>query len=79
MLVSTTVSSLSLGLMGAAITVLLALPVAWLAVRRPGPLSTVAERATYVAHALPGIVVALALVAVTIRLRGRCTSRCRCW
>jgi len=67
MLLSTTLSSVSLGLVGAAVTVLLALPVAWLAVRRPGPLSTVAERATYIAHALPGIVVALALVAVTIR------------
>jgi iron(III) transport system permease protein len=66
-LVSTTLASVLLGLGGAAITVILALPVAWLAVRQPGPLSTLIERATYVAHALPGIVVALALVAVTIR------------
>jgi iron(III) transport system permease protein len=48
--------------------VLLALPVAWLAVRRPGVLSVLTERATYIAHALPGIVVGLALVTVTVRL-----------
>jgi iron(III) transport system permease protein len=66
-LVETTVTSVLLGLTGAAITVLLSLPVAWLAVRHPGPVSLLTERATYIAHALPGIVVALALVAVTIR------------
>jgi iron(III) transport system permease protein len=57
-----------LGATGAALTVVLALPLAWLAVRRPGSLSTLTERSAYVAHALPGIVVALALVAITIRL-----------
>jgi iron(III) transport system permease protein len=67
MLATTAFNSIRLGLMGAAITVLLALPVAWLAVRRPGLLSTLTERASYIAHALPGIVVALSLVAVTIR------------
>jgi len=67
LLVSTTLSSIKLGLAGAAITIVLALPVAWLSVRRPGRLSTLTERATYIAHALPGIVVALALVTVTIR------------
>jgi iron(III) transport system permease protein len=39
-----------------------ALPVAVLAVRRPGPLTRRLERLTYSAFALPGIVVALALV-----------------
>jgi iron(III) transport system permease protein len=66
-LIATTTWSVVPGLAGAAITVVLALPVAWLSVRRPGLLSTLTERATYVAHALPGIVVALALVAVTIK------------
>jgi iron(III) transport system permease protein len=37
-------------------------PVAVLAVRHPGPLSTAVERITYGSFALPGIVVALALV-----------------
>jgi iron(III) transport system permease protein len=68
LLISTTVSSVSLGLAGALIATILALPVAWLVVRRPGLLSTLTERATYIAHALPGIVVALSLVAVTIRV-----------
>jgi iron(III) transport system permease protein len=67
MLATTAFNSIRLGLMGAAITVLFALPVAWLAVRRPGLLSTLTERASYISHALPGIVVALSLVAVTIR------------
>jgi iron(III) transport system permease protein len=44
-----------------------ALPVAWVAVRRPGWVSTLTERTAYVAYALPGIVVALALIATTIR------------
>jgi iron(III) transport system permease protein len=68
LLVATTLRSIELGLAGAAITIVLALPVAWLAVRRPGPLSVLTERATYIAHALPGIVVALALVTVTIHV-----------
>jgi iron(III) transport system permease protein len=66
-LVSATVTTLSLGAIGAAVTVALSLPVAWLSVRHPGPLSNLAERATYVGHSLPGIVVALALVTFTIR------------
>lgn len=66
-LVSTALSSVGLGLGGAAITTALAFPVAWLAVRRRGVLSTLIERSTYIGHSLPGIVVALALVTVSIR------------
>lgn len=66
-LVSTALTSIGLGLVGAAVTVMLALPVAWQAVRRPGAISMLTERATYIGHALPGIVVALALVTVSIR------------
>jgi iron(III) transport system permease protein len=47
--------------------VLLAVPAAWLAVRHRGRLSSVLERSTYVSSALPGIVVALALVTIAIR------------
>lgn len=43
-----------------------ALPVAWLAVRYRGPLAALIERAVYPANALPGIVVALALVTISI-------------
>lgn len=61
-------SSIGLGLLAAVATGGLAFPVAWLSVRRRGTLSTVLERTTYVGNALPGIVVALACVAVSIRL-----------
>jgi iron(III) transport system permease protein len=60
-------STVALALAGTAVTTVLALPVAWLAVRRRGPAAMLVERGTYVANALPGIVVALALVAVSIR------------
>ncbi|HEX7354786.1 MAG TPA: iron ABC transporter permease [Mycobacteriales bacterium] len=59
-------TSLGLGLAAAVVTTLLALPVALLAERHRGPLPNVLERSTYVAHALPGIVIALALVFVAI-------------
>lgn len=55
-------NSLSISLLAAVVTVLVALPVAVLAVRRRGRLSGMIERLTYVSYALPGIVVALALV-----------------
>jgi iron(III) transport system permease protein len=67
-LLSTTVTTVGLSLGAGVLTVVLAAPVAWLAVRRAGWLSTLFERCTYVANALPGIVVALALVTVSIRL-----------
>lgn len=54
--------SLSLGLGGAVISVLLALPVAILAARYVSPIGSLAEQAAYLTHALPGVVVALALV-----------------
>jgi iron(III) transport system permease protein len=61
-------TSLGLGAAGALLTLVLALPVAWLAVRYRSASSTVVERSTYVANALPGIVVALALVTVSTRV-----------
>ena len=65
-LATVTGTSLGLGLAAAVVTTLLALPVALLAERHRGPVPTVLERGTYVAHALPGIVVALSLVVVAI-------------
>ncbi|MDP2728438.1 MAG: ABC transporter permease subunit, partial [Dehalococcoidia bacterium] len=44
-----------------------AIPVAILAVRYPGTLSALIERATYIGFALPGIVIALALVFFGVR------------
>ena len=61
-------TSIGLGAAGAALTVVMALPVAWLAIRYRTLVSTAVERSTYVANALPGIVVALALVTVSIRV-----------
>lgn len=66
-LTTVTLRSLGLGLLGALVTTALALPVAWLAVRRRGLAATAIERSTYLGHTLPGIVVALALVTVAIR------------
>jgi iron(III) transport system permease protein len=54
-------SLLAAGL-AAAIAALCALPVALLSARHPGLLSATVERASYAGYALPGIVVALALV-----------------
>ena len=62
------VSTMTLAALAAAVAAVLAVPVCWLVVRHPHPVSVVVERATYSAHALPGIVVALALVAVSIRV-----------
>jgi iron(III) transport system permease protein len=49
-------------------TGLIALPVAVLAVRHRSRVSTLLERSAYLARALPGIVIALALVSFSIRL-----------
>ena len=66
-LLGATVRTIGLGLVSAAVVTLCALPVAWLPVRHGSLSSTLIERSTYIAHALPGIVVALALVTVAIR------------
>jgi iron(III) transport system permease protein len=66
-LVSTTTTTLALGVAGAAVTVLLAVPVAWLSVRSNGRFSAIVERSSYFGSALPGIIVALALITICIR------------
>ena len=63
-----TTSTLGLAAAGGLLTTVAALPVAWLAVRHRGLLSAALERSIYPANALPGIVVGLALVTVSIRL-----------
>ena len=57
-----------LGLLGGLLTVAFAIPVAWISIRRPGPLSRGLEASQYIVGALPGVVVALALVTVTVRM-----------
>lgn len=51
----------------ALLVTVLALPVSILAVRRRSPSTLLIERSTYVAHSLPGIVIALALVYFSAR------------
>ncbi len=55
-------NSLGVSALGAVVTVLAAWPVALLAVRHPGMLARSVERLSWSGYALPGIVVALALV-----------------
>ncbi|MFT0545888.1 ABC transporter permease [Allopusillimonas ginsengisoli] len=57
-----------LSLSGAVLTSILAIPLVLLAVRHRGRLSAFAERLPYIVHGLPGVVVALALVFLSIRL-----------
>lgn len=53
---------------GAAATTLVALPLVWLSVRHPSRISRIVEGSTYLASSLPTIIIALALVTVTLRL-----------
>ncbi|HYH24885.1 MAG TPA: iron ABC transporter permease [Blastococcus sp.] len=66
-LAGTTGSTLALAAGAAAGTTALALPTGWLAVRARGRVSTLLERSTYLGSAVPGIVVALALVTLSVR------------
>lgn len=56
------------GSITALVTLALALPVAWCAVRGMSSLARVPERLSYVTHSLPGIVVAISIVYVGIRV-----------
>ncbi len=62
-----TLHSVTLGGWAAVVTTLAALPLAILAVRYRRGLGTIAERATFLGYALPGIVVALAFVAIGVQ------------
>jgi iron(III) transport system permease protein len=66
-LVSTLWGTLRLAFAAGALTVVAAFPVAWLIARRRTWLSVLVERATYVASSLPGVVIALALVTLSVR------------
>lgn len=66
-IVPTIVRTFMLAGLGALLTTLAAVPAAWLAIRAPSRLIRVIESANYVAGSLPGIVVALALVTVSVR------------
>lgn len=53
--------------LGALVTVVVAFPVAWLAVRHPGRTTKFIEASNYLTSSLPGIVVALAFVTVAVQ------------
>lgn len=67
-LIGSLVTTALLGLGAAVVTVAVALPIAWLTVRYPSRLSRLLEGSAYVAGSLPAIIVALAVVTVSIRL-----------
>lgn len=58
--------TLLLGAGGAVLTTCAAIPIAWLSIRSPGRLQRVLESCHYITSSLPGIVVALALVTLTV-------------
>ena len=59
--------TLFLALAGGVLATLAAVPIAWLSIRKPGRLQRLLEGCTYLAGALPGVVVALALVTITVQ------------
>lgn len=62
------VQTLTLALVGGILATLAAGPAAWLAVRAPGRMQRALEACHYYVGSLPGVIVALALVTVTVRL-----------
>lgn len=67
-LVSAAASTAALGLVAGVVTVALAVPIGVLAARHRGPLVRLVETLGFTGHALPGIVVALSLVAFSLRV-----------
>ncbi|NVM98912.1 iron ABC transporter permease [Arthrobacter sp. SDTb3-6] len=65
-LANAVLQTLVYGLVGALVTTVLAFPLAFLAVRHPGPVTKLLEGANYISSSMPGIVVALALVTISI-------------
>jgi iron(III) transport system permease protein len=66
LLTQATLASIFYGLGGAAVATLLALPIGFLATRYRGRTVTLIERTSYLTQGLPGIVIALALVFLTV-------------
>jgi iron(III) transport system permease protein len=60
--------TLVLAFIGALLTTLAAIPMAWLSIRAPGRLQRALEACNYIVGSLPGVVVALALVTITVKV-----------
>lgn len=67
-LVAATLTTVVIASVAAAIAVVAALPIGVLAARHRGRVVAVIEALTYVGHAIPGLVVALALVALSLTM-----------
>lgn len=57
-----------LAIAGGVLATVAAIPMAWLSIRSPGPLQRMLEACNYVVGSLPGVVIALALVTITVRV-----------
>lgn len=68
LLFDATVASIGYGLAGAAAALLLAAPLGYLATRYPSRLSVILERIAYLAQGVPGIVVALGFISLTVEI-----------
>jgi len=62
------VQTIILAIAGGVLATIAAAPMAWLSVRAPGRLQRLLEACHYYVGSLPGVVVALALVTITVRL-----------
>ncbi|WP_367847831.1 ABC transporter permease [Rhodoferax sp. WC2427] len=54
--------------LGGVLTTVVSVPMAWLSIRKPGKLQRLVEACNYMVGSLPGVVVALALVTITVRV-----------
>ncbi len=61
-----TLVTTELGVAAAVVAIVVGFPVAYLAARHPGALSSLTERGIWIAHALPGVILALALVYIGV-------------
>jgi iron(III) transport system permease protein len=57
-----------LAVLGGLLTTMMAIPMGWLSNRAPGKLQRALEGTNYIVGSLPGVVVALALVTITVRV-----------
>jgi iron(III) transport system permease protein len=62
------VETLIFALAGAVLATLAAIPMAWISVRSPGRLQRMLEACHYYVGSVPGVVIALALVTITVRI-----------
>jgi iron(III) transport system permease protein len=69
-LIDATLNSVGYGLFGAAAALVFAAPIGYLVIRFPSRWSALIERAAYLAQGVPGIVVALALISLTVQWAG---------